>query len=185
MDRKVIVYIAASVDGYIAAPGDDLSFLSLVEKTGEDYGYAAFIETVDTVVMGRKTYEWIMQQVPEYVHQEKENFVITRTPRPAEGKVHFYTGDLPQLVHDLKAKEGKTIFIDGGAEVVNTLLQQNLVDEIILSLVPVLLGDGVRLFQRGFPQQLLQLKQTKTFESGLVQLHFVCQHSGQHTSGQG
>ena len=64
MERKVILYIACSLDGYIAQPNDDLSFLSIVEKEGEDYGYADFIKKVDTVVLGRKTYDWIMKHVP-------------------------------------------------------------------------------------------------------------------------
>ncbi|HUW05943.1 MAG TPA: hypothetical protein VMW01_06765, partial [Williamwhitmania sp.] len=64
LDRKVVLYIAASLDGYIAKPNDDLSFLSIVQKEGEDYGYAAFISTVDTVILGRKTYEWVMRQLP-------------------------------------------------------------------------------------------------------------------------
>ncbi|MEI7504924.1 MAG: dihydrofolate reductase, partial [Paludibacter sp.] len=70
-NRKVILYIAMSLDGYIAKPNDDLSFLSMVQQEGEDYGYTDFVNTVDTVIMGRKTYDWVMTQVPEFPHNDK------------------------------------------------------------------------------------------------------------------
>lgn len=114
MDRKVILYIAASLDGYIAKPNDDLSFLSIVQQEGEDYGYADFVRSVDTVILGRKTYDWVMNQVPEFPHADKNSFIITRTSRPSIGKVNFYTGNLKALILRLKSEGGKNIFIDGG-----------------------------------------------------------------------
>ncbi len=138
MDRKVILYIATSLDGYIAKPNDDLSFLSIVQQEGEDYGYADFVNSVDTVILGRKTYDWVMTQVPEFPHSDKNSFIITRTPRSSIGKTSFYTGKLQDLVIKLKAEEGKNIFIDGGAEIVNELLKENLIDEFIISVIPIL-----------------------------------------------
>ncbi len=170
--RKVILYIAASLDGFIAAPNDDLSFLSLVEKPGEDYGYNTFIKTIDTVILGRKTYDWVMKQVPEFPHADKETYVVTRTEKPAIGNTIFYVGDLHSLVFHLKEKDGKNIFIDGGAVVVNALLQDELIDECILSIIPVLLGSGTKLFKNGRPQQNVDLITAKTYETGLVQLHY-------------
>ena len=171
-ERKVIIYIASSLDVYIAKPNDDLSFLSVVQKEGEDYGYADFIKTVDTVILGRKTYDWVMTQVSEFPHADKNSYVITRTPRPAIGKTHFYTGDLKDLVLKLKSEQGKNIFIDGGAEIVNELLKQNLIDELIISVIPILVGNGTRLFKDGRPEQKLELVSTKQFDKGLVQLHY-------------
>jgi dihydrofolate reductase len=170
--RKVILYIACSLDGYIARPNDDLSFLSLVRKEGEDYGYSDFIRSVDTVILGRKTYDWVMTQVPEFPHADKESFIITRTARPATGKVNFYTGDPGQLVANLKKAKGKNIFIDGGAETVNELLKVDLIDEFIISIIPVLLGEGIRLFKDGRPESNLKLVDSKQFDTGLVQLHY-------------
>ena len=172
MERKVVLYIAASLDGYIAAPGDDLSFLSVAEQEGEDYGYGAFIKTVDTVIVGRKTYDWVMKHVPRFPHADKESYVMTRTEKPAVGNTRFYTGAINELVTGLKSKEGATIFVDGGAEVVNSLLRHQLIDEFIVSIIPVLLGNGTRLFQEGFVQQHLVLQDAKPFSTGLVQLHY-------------
>ena len=174
MHRQVIVYIAASLDGYIAEPNDDLSFLSVVEKEGEDYGYHDFVSTIDTVLVGRKTYDWVMNHVPEFPHADKNTYVITRTPREKIGKTQFYTGDLKNLVEQLRSESGKNIFVDGGADLVNALLKEDLIDEIIVSIIPVLLGGGVRLFQEGWNKKDLQLISSKQYEKGLVQLHYSC-----------
>lgn len=170
--RKVILYIAASLDGYIAKPHDDLSFLAIVQQEGEDYGYHEFINTVDTVILGRRTYDWVMTQVPEFPHADKDTYVMTRTARPAIGKTQFYTGSPEALLAKLKSEAGKHIFIDGGAEVVNELLKAKLIDEFIISIIPVLLGEGIRLFHDGRPEQSLSLVSARHFEKGLVQLHY-------------
>ncbi|ACT94187.1 dihydrofolate reductase family protein [Dyadobacter fermentans] len=172
MTRKVFVYIAASLDGYIAKHDDDLTFLSLVEQPGEDYGYAEFIDTIDTVIIGRKTYDKVQAMGIEYLRADKEYHILTRTPRAQEGNVRFHTGDLKTLIEGLKQKGGKHIFVDGGAEVVNQLIRMDLIDEYIVSLIPILLGDGIRLFHDGRPEQNLAFVSSKSFEKGLVQLHY-------------
>jgi dihydrofolate reductase len=170
--RKVILYIATSVDGYIAKPNDDLGFLSLVQKEGEDYGYADFIKKVDTVIMGRKTYDWIMKQVDEFPHADKNTYIITRTARPDAGMTVFYTGNIKDLVVRLKGEKGENIFIDGGAEVVHELLKEKLIDEFVISVIPILVGNGLKLFNDGRPEQRLKLVSVKHFDTGLTQLHY-------------
>jgi dihydrofolate reductase len=171
-DRKVILYIATSLDGYIAKPNDDLSFLSIVQQDGEDYGYADFLNSVDTVILGRKTYDWVMTQVSEFPHADKNSFIITRTARPSIDKTNFYTGKLKDLVARLKTEQGKNIFVDGGAEIVNELLKENLIDEFIISVIPILVGNGTKLFKDGRPEQKLELVSTKQFDKGLTQIHY-------------
>jgi dihydrofolate reductase len=173
MQRKLILYIACSLDGYIAAPGDDLSFLEAVAQDGEDYGYSAFVETVDTIIMGRKTYDWILKHAP-FPHTDKRVFIVTHTPRASEGNITFYTGSLRTLLEDLKSHTGQHIFCDGGADVVHALLKDNLIDECIISVIPVLLGNGTRLFKDGRDTKKLSLVLAKSFPSGLVQLHYKC-----------
>lgn len=172
MDRKVILYIATSLDGYIAKPNDDLSFLSIVQQEGEDYGYADFVKSVDTVILGRKTYDWVMTQVPEFPHADKNSFIISRTARPSIGNTNFYTDNLKDLILRLKSEQGKNIFIDGGAEIVNELLKENLIDEFIISIIPILVGSGTKLFKDGRPEQKLELISTKQFDKGLTQLYY-------------
>jgi len=172
MNRKVILYIATSLDGYIAKPNDDLGFLSIVEKEGEDYGYADFIKTVDAVIVGRKTYDKVLSMGFDFPHTDKDAYIITRTTRPSIGSVKFYTGDLKSLVDKLKSENGKNIFCDGGSEIVHELLKNDLIDEFIISIIPILVGNGTKLFKDGRPEQLVELISTKQFEKGLTQLHY-------------
>jgi len=171
---KLSIYIATSLDGYIAKPNDDLSFLKLVEKEGEDYGYAEFTATIDTIIVGRKTYDWVSKEIgsSHYDNGDRNVYVITRTERPAVGKTTFYTGNLSELVQELKTGSGKNIYCDGGAEIVNELLKNNLIDEFIISIIPVLVGNGTRLFKDNRPEQELELVNAKTFETGLTQMHY-------------
>lgn len=172
--RKLILYIATSLDGYIAKPNDDLSFLKSIEKEGEDYGYADFTATVDTIILGRKTYDWVVREIgsSHYDNGDKEVYVITRTERPRVGKTTFYTGSLSELVQRLKAAAGKNIYCDGGAETIHELLKNDLIDELILSVVPVLVGNGIRLFKDDRPEQAYELVRTTAFDTGLTQLHY-------------
>lgn len=171
--RKLILYIAASLDGYIAKPGDDLSFLATVQQEGQDYGYTDFVSTVDTVILGRKTYDWVMNQVTMFPHADKNTYVITRAEKPSIGKITFYNGDLRDLTLRLKQEEGQNIFCDGGAEVVHELLKQQLFDELIISVIPILVGEGIKLFKDGRPEQNAKLMDVKTFNTGLVQLRYA------------
>ncbi len=172
--RSLSLFIAASLDGYIAKPNDDLSFLKIVEKEGEDYGYAGFTDTIDILIVGRKTYDYVLREIgsSHYDNGQRDVYVITRTQRPNEGRTIFYTGSLPELVNRLKSENGKNIYCDGGAAVINELLRHELIDEFIVSVIPVLLGNGTRLFKDGAPEQLLEHIGTKTFDTGLVQLHY-------------
>jgi len=172
INRKLILYISASLDGYIAKPDDDLSFLGIVQKEGEDYGYNDFVATVDTVILGRKTYDWVMKQVTTFPHADKETYIITGTEKPKNGNINFYNGNLKNLVERLKSETGKNIFCDGGAEVVNELLKYRLIDEFIISIIPILVGNGTKLFKDGRPEQNLELISSKQFGTGLVQFHY-------------
>ncbi|TXJ28974.1 MAG: dihydrofolate reductase [Chitinophagaceae bacterium] len=172
--RKLSLFIATSLDGYIAQPNDDLSFLKLVEKEGEDYGYAVFTDTIDTLIIGRKTYDYVLKEIgsSHYDNGQRDVYVITRTQRPDAGRTIFYTGNLAELVKRLKSEKGKNIYCDGGAEIINELLKSDLIDEFIISIIPVLVGNGTRLFKDGRPWQQLELLNTKVFDTGLAQLHY-------------
>lgn len=175
--RKVVVFLAMSLDGYIAGTDGDLSFLDTVQVEGEDYGYAAFIQTIDTVLIGRKTYEKVQELGVAFPHSDKETYVISRTPRPAQGRLQFYTGEVADLVRSLQARPGKDLFCDGGAELIHSLLCAGLIDELYLSIVPFLLGEGIGLFKDGRPKQEWVLMESKRYESGLVQLHYRLRRS--------
>jgi dihydrofolate reductase len=170
--RKIIVYIAMSLDGYIAKPNGELDFLEMVEQEGEDYGYSDFISGIDTVIMGRKTYEKVLSFGIPFPHNDKSTYIITRSIRPNERNILFYNESLKDLITELKAKDGKHVFVDGGAEIVNLMLKDDLIDSLIISIIPVILGKGVALFKVGLNEQKLRLVSSKSFKSGLVQLHY-------------
>lgn len=161
-----------SLDGYIAKPNDDLSFLNLVERQGEDYGYADFISEIDTVIVGRKTYDYVLKEIgpSHYDNGNRDVYVITRTERPQIGRTIFYNGDIPGLIKRLKNESGKNIYCDGGAELINELMMHSLIDGFVISVIPILLGVGTRLFQDGIPEQRLEFISAQTFETGLAQL---------------
>lgn len=172
--RTLSIFIATSLDGYIAKPNDDLSFLKVVEKEGEDYGYAKFTASIDTIIVGRKTYDYVLKEIgsAHYDNGQRNVYVITRTERPGIGRTTFFTGELTELVQRLKSGSGKNIYCDGGAEIINELLKHDLVDELIISIVPVLVGNGTRLFKANRPEQRLELVSSTSFETGLAQLHY-------------
>jgi dihydrofolate reductase len=171
--RKVISFIAMSLDGYIAKTDGDISFLSIVDKEGEDYGYYDFIKTVDTVIIGRKTYDKVISMGFEYPEDHKDLYIITRTPKPDITTPNYYIGSPGRLVSELRSREGKNIFCDGGSEIINELLRENLIDEFYISVIPVILGDGIALFKNGRPEMNLKLISSAHYEKGLVQLHYA------------
>lgn len=173
MHGTVTLYIATSMDGYISGKNDDLGFLDIVKKEGEDYGYNEFINSVDVVIMGRKTYDKIMSLVPEFPHADKDCYILTRTPRNEQNGLHFFSGNINELIDELRNKRNLSIFVDGGAEIVNLLMQEKLIDEFIISIIPVFLGTGKKLFEDGLPKQHLKLLSAKDFSTGLIQLHYT------------
>jgi dihydrofolate reductase len=172
--RKLSLFIACSLDGYIAGENDDLSFLKTVEKAGEDYGYGTFTADIDTIIIGSRTYDYVVKNIGEqhYDNGNNEVYVLTKTERQNHGKINFYSGAIADLIQNLRSKPGKNIYCDGGAEVIDSFLKAKLIDEIIISIIPVLLGNGIRLFKDGNTMQNLKLKQTKPYDTGLVQLHY-------------
>ncbi len=173
MTRKVILYIGMSLDGYIAKDEDDIDFLSVVDTPGEDFGYYDFVQNVDTVIWGRKTYDKLLSfNLPEFPHKDKKVFVLSRTRTGDDGNVEYFNGELADLIAMLRTQEGKHIYCDGGGEVVFELLRDRLIDELRVSVVPHLVGHGVRLFKDGFPEQGLTFKSSTTYPSGLVHLRY-------------
>lgn len=170
--RQLILYIAMSLDGYIAKDDDNLNFLSVVESPGEDYGYEAFRQTIDTVIWGRKTYDKVLSFGMEFPHKDKKCYVLSRTKTGKDENVEFYNGDVRDLLAMLRQQDGKHIYCDGGGEVVFELLRHALIDKMIVSVIPHLVGRGRRLFIDGRPEQRLRLTRSITFPTGLVQLWY-------------
>jgi dihydrofolate reductase len=163
-------YIATSLDGFIARPDGSIDWLSVVEHPGEDYGYKRFFDSIDIIVMGRKTYETALG-FPSWPYAGKRCIVLTHAPPASRHGEAFDSGDLAALAERLAADASKRIYVDGGS-VLSQFLAIGLLDDLTVSIVPVLLGDGVRLTQTLGLDVRLQLVASRAFESGLVQLEY-------------
>lgn len=172
-DRKLILFIACSLDGFIAETDGGLGWLDMVTTEGEDYGYSKIVAQTDTFILGRKTYDKVLTFGMPFPHDDRQTYVITRTAKTSDNNLHFYNGSLSGLLNTLQASPGKDIHLDGGGELIKAFMQENLIDEYIISIIPTLLGSGIPLFVAGEKPRIdLQLIDTKTFPSGLVQLHY-------------
>jgi dihydrofolate reductase len=165
------VFIAASLDGYIAARDGSIAFLDAVQRPGEDYGFARFFDGVDTLVMGRRTYDTALGFDP-WPYAGKRCVVLTHAAPPARHGEEFFAGEPSALASRLGDHGARHIYVDGGA-VISTFLTAGLIDDLTISVIPVLLGDGVPLFAHGGVEQRLVLTSSRGYESGLVQLQYA------------
>lgn len=167
--RRVTLFIATSLDGFIARSDGGIDWLF----SDGDYGYAAFYETIDTVVMGRKTYELALTFGPPYVYQGKTNYVFSRSKAGTKDEnTRFVAEDTKRFVDSLRKQSSKDIWLVGGAELVRDFLAHDLIDEFVISIHPIALGSGIPLFPVPGRELPLTLKNSISFESGLVQLHY-------------
>ena len=182
---KVSAFIASSLDGYIARPDGNLDWLFSAAPTGgeaaEDYGYREFIETVDTVVMGRNTYEKV-RTFGEWPYAGKQTVVLTTRPVdiPAEmrGSISTLSGAPAEILARISDAGGTHAYVDGG-QTIRRFLEAGRLDRLIVSTVPVLIGEGIPLFGRVAADVRLSHVRTRAYPTGLVQNEYtVAPHAG-------
>lgn len=169
--RKLVLLIATSLDGYIATKDDSLDWLFKVEGEG-DNGISEFYETVDTILMGRKTYDWIITHMTEeFPYKNKECYVFSRQENEDTEDVKFIKEDIIDFTNKLKNEEGKNIWIVGGGDLLHSFIKEKLVDEFIITIAPTIIGEGVPLFKEDEYQLELYLKGTRCFNQ-FLELHY-------------
>ena len=168
--RQMILYIAMSLDGYIADVDGGIDWLYEVEGEG-DNGYFAFYETVDTIIMGRTTYDQILTFDCEWPYSGKKCYVFTNREHAPDSNVEFVTGDIPGFMSDLKSQSGSNIWLLGGAELIDGFMKERLVDEFVIAVIPMILGRGIPLFKCGNPKLNLILREMTQFND-IVLLHY-------------
>jgi dihydrofolate reductase len=169
--RKFVLYIATSLDGYIATEEHNLDWLFAVEGEG-DNGFSKFYDTVDTFLIGRATYDWIMKtEKGDFPYKGKECYVFSRTKMNENEYVKFINEDVIEFSKNLKNREGKNIWIVGGGELLHTFIKEELIDELRVTIAPILLGKGIPLFKNNEFQTRLSLKSTTSFNQ-FVELHY-------------
>jgi len=162
---KVIVYIATSLDGYIAREDGSIGWLP--EST--ESGYDTFYKSVDTVIMGKTTYDQVLT-FGEYPYKDKKSFVFTRTNQNKDENAEFVS-DIEKFVKDGFPGTGENIWLVGGAQIIASFLKQGTVDEIIITVIPILLGKGIPLFKNIENETKLELIKTEKYGQ-LVDLHY-------------
>ena len=178
--RKIIVHIAASADGYIARPDGDLDWLTSRPAPKGFYGMNAFMKTIDVTALGRKTYEVSLKLGAKFDSKHK-TFVFSRHTAPADVPlgVEFVNGAIGPFVSQLREQPGKDIWLMGGGDLIASFLDEKAIDEFVISVVPVFIGDGIPLIARRHRHVPLELQSTERFEDGLVQLRYrVASESG-------
>lgn len=168
--RKVVLYIAMSLDGYIADETGSVDFLN-GHGDEADETYLRFIEEVDSVVMGWNTYHQITTELlpDEWVYENIESYVITHHPATFHEKITFVNQNPCELVKKLKCEKGKKIWICGGADIIAQLMNENLIDEYVISVLPIILGQGISLFGGTFQKINLNFVRTQVI-GDLVEL---------------
>ena len=168
--RKVVLGLGISLDGYIARPNGAVDFLFMPK----DYSMAPFFATIDAAVMGRKTLEVSLKMGGSAMGSSMETYVFSRTKPTGERDGVVFTDKPPaNVVAQLRKRPGKNIWLMGGGELARDFLQEDLVDELYLGIVPVLLGAGIPLFPSGFPQRDFKLLENKTYSKGLIALKYA------------
>ena len=163
---KIILYIASSLDGYIARENVAIDWLPQLS----DSGYDNFYKSIDTVIMGKKTYDQILT-FGAYPYKEKKSFVFTRNDSLTKDENVEFASNVEEFTRKLVSSSERNIWLVGGSELFSAFLQHKLVDEIILSVIPIVLGKGIPLFQNINQEVNLELMKTKEY-SGLVELTY-------------
>ena len=170
--REISLFIAMSLDGYIADSRGSVDWLNGQTEDGEMLDtYSLFVRDVDTVVMGWNTYHQIVTELsPEqWVYESMKTYVFTHSKHPSSEEICFTDREPEELLRELRQQAGKKIWVCGGANLVGQLREKGMIDEYYISVIPTLLGSGIRLFEEKSTEQRLELVSTQNY-NGIVEL---------------
>ena len=165
---KITLYIAASLDGYIARENGDLDWL----HSDNDYGYEEFIKSIGITLMGNNTYKQLLT-FGDFPYSDKENYVFTTNVNLLkDDNVTYISGDIAGFTKLLKDTSKKDIWLVGGSKINDLLVGAGIVDELILFIMPVIIGCGIPLFSNSNTDQYLKLMECQSYSDGMVQLKY-------------
>ncbi|MEL7194559.1 MAG: dihydrofolate reductase family protein [Bacteroidota bacterium] len=164
----MILYIAVSLDGFIAGKAGELDWLF----TEGDYGYEEFFTGIDATLMGHETYKVIRAFGEPFPYVGKQNWVLSRQDRPEYPHVTFVQGEISEIVRRLKQEVLGDIWLVGGGQVARACLEAGLIDTFRLFVHPIILGEGIPLFLPQPHRQNLEVLETRTYADGMVELHY-------------
>lgn len=173
--RKISLFIAMSLDGYIADSKGSVDWLKGQGSDNENIDvYSEFVKNIDTILMGWNTYHQIVTELSpkEWVYKDFTTYVITHNEQASSEKIRFVNIDPVYLVKELKEKNGKDVWICGGANLVQQLVNEDLIDSYYITVVPTLLGAGIRLFENTKQEIPLRLLNTQSY-NGMTDLIYT------------
>jgi dihydrofolate reductase len=171
--RKIIVHIATSADGYIARPDGDLEWLTSRPAPKGFYGIGAFERTIDTELFGRKTYDASLKLGATFGGKRRICVFSRRSPPTSLPRsVEFVSEPVERFVERLRRENGKNVWMMGGGDLIASFLDAGAIDEFIISIVPVFIGEGIPLIAPRHREQTLKLRSVKPFPDGVVQVHY-------------
>lgn len=171
MSRKITLFIASSLDGYIATKDESLEWLFTTEGEG-DNGYSEFIETIDTIILGRRTYEWIINSEGDnFPYKDKKCYVFSNTLKSTDNNVEIISENVVEFAKNLKHTDGKGIWIVGGGELLHDFIENQLIDEWFITIAPTIIGDGIPLFKKQGFETRLKLLGVKRYNQ-FIELHY-------------
>ena len=162
MKRKIILYIAMSLDGFIASKDGSVGFLDPYNDKMPELGFNEFYSKIDSVIMGNTTFK----QYGADFYKAKQIYVFSKTSKDKEENVTFVNEDVKEFANKLKGN----VWMIGGSSIFNEFLKHNLIDEFIITIIPVLLGEGIPLFKDN--ELKLKFMNVKSFDFGVVQLNY-------------
>src|SRR5436190_879621 len=175
---KITIHMVSSVDGYIAKKDNSVSWFETVdnyESGVEEPDVAGFLKTIDCYLMGSRTYEHALELSKSYgwAYGDVPTIVLThRNLQIDRQNIETYSGDLNKLVNERLKPKYKNVWVVGGAMLAKDFIRLNLADEIRVSVMPVILGDGTLFFEHIGREQALHLKDVTAYKSGMVELHY-------------
>lgn len=173
--KKICLFIAMSLDGYLA---DSKGSVAWLDGQGDDDdnidAYSAFVKDIDTVIMGWNTYHQIVTELSpnEWIYGDFTTYVVTHREKPSFDKIHFTNESPIELVKKLREGSGKHIWICGGANLIQQLVRENLIDYYDITVVPTILGSGIRLFENAGHEIKLRLLKVQTYH-GMTDLVYT------------
>jgi len=172
---KTILYIATSLDGFIARPDGNIDWLTSIPspKTG-DYGYAELLKNIGTTIMGRKTYNEIIGFGVDWPYIGLDSYVVTSDKefKIQSPKTYLLTGSIKDFVAKIKSKTNKDIWLIGGGQLITTFINEALLDKMILTIIPKIIGEEIPLFADKPKESNWNLLEVKSFDTGVVNLTY-------------
>ncbi|WP_306541374.1 dihydrofolate reductase family protein [Dysgonomonas sp.] len=171
--KKIILYIAASIDGRISEPDGGIEWLSEFPITEEmNYGYKDFFASIDTIIMGGRSWREMSNMDAMGAYADKSVYVVSHHNWGEKENIKFITENIIECIAALRNELGKDIWLFGGGELISMLLAANLIDEMQISYIPIILGKGIPLFPEQPKESKWEIRGTKVYDSGILKVDY-------------